>query len=158
MVSLNDVYFSLQEEGYYNKYFDLYIPDKPDKDEVDLLHQRLTNIGKEHLLTPNSVFLFGRSNRDVPFGTEFNILFSKERPLVGTEVNATLKYANAHPNFEYTVIPKGHTSVVCLIEFHDGIPEELNSINIYRQNKWDKNKTFYLTQKPIYERMRELMS
>ncbi len=146
----------LIQEGLYDKYPDLYIADKPDDKEIEILKRRLKKIGKDHLLTPNSVFVFGRSSMDIPFGSEFNILFSYENLDDCIEVNAILRYANEHPNYESTVVPKGYTGVICLIEFKDKIPEQINLLSVHRQEKWDKSKVVYLSQRPIYDRLKEV--
>ncbi len=157
-MAINPEFFTtLLQEGYYDKYPDLFIADRPSEKEIELLKIRLKKIGKEYLLSPNSVFVFGKSLMDIPFESEFNVLFTHEEPYKSIEVKATLKYANEHPNYESTVVPKGYTGVVCLIEFKDKIPKEINELSIYRQQKWDKTKAIYLSQKPILKRIMELM-
>ncbi len=151
-----EAFATIREEGLYNKYPHLYIADKPNKKEIEILKRRLKKIGKDHLLTPNSVFVFGRSSIDIPFGSEFNVLFSNENLNDCKEVNAVLKYANEHPNYESIVVPKGHTGVICLIEFKDEIPKKINKLSVHQQQKWDKNKAIHLSQKPIYDRLKEL--
>lgn len=156
MVKLNEIYVSLQNEGLYDKYFDLYVSDKPGDKEIELLERRLKKNGKEDLLTPNSVFVFGKSNIDIPFNSKFDVMFLSSDPEKFMQVNATLKYANAHPSYESEVVPKGHTGVVCLIEFDKNIPKEIFELTVYKQQEWDKSKTLYLTQKKVLDRILEL--
>lgn len=151
-----EVFTTLLQEGLYNKYPDLFIADRPSEKEIELLKIRLKKIGKEYLLTPNSIFVFGKSSMDIPFESEFDVLFTHEAPNKSIEVNATLKYANEHPNYESTVVPKGYTGVICLIEFKDKIPKEISELSIYRQQKWDKTRAIHLSQKLILKRIMEL--
>jgi hypothetical protein len=151
-----EVFASLLQEGFYDKHPDLYIADRPGGNDIELLKKRLKKLGKDSLLTPNSIFVFGKSRMDIPVESEFNVLFTHEAPSKSIEVTATLKYANEHPNYESTVVPKGYTGVICLIEFKDKIPKEINELSIYRQQKWDKTKAIYLSQKPILDRILEL--
>ena len=153
----NEVFAILRQEGLYDKYPHLYIADRPDEKEIEILKRRLKKIGKDHLLTSNSVFVFGRSSMDIPFGSEFDVLFTHEDPRKSVEVNATLRYANEHQNYESIVVPKGYTGVICLIEFKDKIPKEINDLSIYRQQKWDRTKAIYLSQRPVLDRILELM-
>lgn len=156
MSNNTEAFTVLIQEGLYDKYPDLYIADKPSEKEIEILKRRLKKTGKDHLLTPNVVFVFGKSSMDIPFGSEFNVLFSCENPDDCVEVSAILRYANEHPNYESTVVPKGYTGVICLIEFEGEIPEKINALNVYRQQKWDKSKAVYLSQKSIYNRLKEL--
>ena len=146
----------LGRDGLLDRYPHLYIADRPKEKEVEILKQRLKKAGTSDLVTPNSVFVFGKSSMDIQFGSEFNVLFSDEEFENFLEVNATLKYANEHPNYESTVVPKGYTGVICLIEFEGAVPEMIDALSIHLQQKWDKSKAVYLSQKPIHTRLMEL--
>jgi hypothetical protein len=153
----DNIFTTLLKEGLYDKYPDIYISDNPTEEQIELIKKRLSKIGKLSLETPNSVYVFGRSMMDIPFGTKFNVLFSGNNPSNNFTVRAILKYANAHPNYESSVIPKGHTGVICLIEFDTIIPEAINVLSKYGQ-QWHKNITYHLSQQPILDRILELIN
>lgn len=152
-----DIVRQLQDEGYYKKYYDIFMIDKPNEKEVLFLKQRLRFFNKKLILSDNSLIVFGRSVIDIPVGASFDILFSKTNPHEFLEVRANLIYVNIHPNHETNIMLAGYTGVICIIEFENDIPDILQMLKPYMGNiNKEKRESFYLSQRPLLNRILEI--
>lgn len=149
---------ALREEGFYNNYNDLFIPDRVEKEQVEKFEKNLQRLGLGHLFNKESVLVFGKSNKDIKIGESFNVLFSHNSIENYIKVKAILKYVNLSPGRKIDYLPRGYTGI-CLLEFIGGVPELIDKLKFYKEKR-DKHKhdTLYLTQEPVINRILELLN
>jgi len=121
------------------------IPDIIMEEDLDSL-----DLNKE--IFENSVYLgTGRHHIDIPIGTAYNVIFSREDPLNYIETNAILKYVNVNPTVETDFLPAGYSGL-CLMHFPSGKPELLDKLGPFNNVKdRDKHDVLYLTNQEVMD-------
>lgn len=154
----DSIFAEIIREGYYQKYPDLLLIDIPNYQEKEHMDWRLSKLGLTNLMSECSVFINAKGLVDIPLNTEFNILFSVNALESYLEIKAKLIYVNVNRQREIDYLPSGYTGT-CLFNFDDVIPPILSKLAIYGEKR-DLNKTemFYLTQRPLLDRILELIN
>ena len=159
MKTVDNIFIALTQEYIYSIYDDLFIPDIPSQEQIDLVKRILRKNHKEYLLNNKSILAFCKASKDVFVGAKFDVLFASRSPESYSVVNATLKYINIQINSsrEVDVLPRGYSGI-CLIDFEKHKPELLTVLKVYGEQRDNgKHDVLYLSQKPVLERILELM-
>lgn len=149
-----EIFEKTLSEGYYQKYPHLLLVDIPQRDKEEQYMWRLQKLGLSSLISENSILINASGYLDIPLNTSFNMLFPTDDIERYFEVNATMVYVNVNWQREIDYLPKGYTGT-CLFSFEPKIPPILKKLGVYLDKSQD-SQMFYLTQKPIIDRLLEL--
>ena len=149
---------TLRTEGFYDSYNDLFISDRVEKEEVEIFKKNLQRLGLGNLFNSQTILVFGKSLKDLHLGDVFEVFFPHEEVEKNIKLEAILKYVNLSKGRKIDYLPKGCTGI-CLIEFKGEIPKIIDRLKFYNE-KFDelRHYNFYLTQKPILDRILELQN
>lgn len=149
---------TLREEGFYDNYSDLFIPDRVDKEQAEKFKQNLQRLGLGHLFNEETVLVFGKGNKDIKLEESFDVLFGHHSVENNIRTKAILKYVNLSLGRKIDYLPRGYTGI-CLLEFKGGVPKLINKLKFFKENvNAERHDTLYLTQEPILNRILELQS
>lgn len=151
------VFDALLNEGFYEKYNDLFISDRLGWEQTKSFEQNLQRLGLGKLINPKTVLVLGKGCKDIQLNETFDVLFPHKEVEANIEVKATLRYVNLSPGRKIDYLPKGYTGI-CLLDFKDGIPDLIDRLKVYGDKQpIHKHRTLYLSQRPILDRILELM-
>jgi hypothetical protein len=152
----SEIFQRLSDEGLFKNYYHLPLIDVPDEELIIKLKRRIFHAKKESIINSNSLFVFTKSNRDIPLGAQFDVLFSLHTPEEFVDVTAQLKYVDLSVGKESSYLPRGY-SAACLLEF-DSVPALLNKLPVYNEPiDVNKHDMLYLSQKHILTEILRLM-
>lgn len=153
----NHFFDIIRKEGLYERYNDLFIPDLVGEGQTKVFEKNLQRLGLGDLVNQKSVLVFGKGCKDIKVNESFDVLFSHQNLADSVEVKATLKYVNVNPSYKIDYLPEGYSGI-CLIEFKNGVPDLMSQLKAYGEKvNQEVSTTLYLSEKPILNRLKELM-
>lgn len=85
------------------------------------------------------IFFVGAAYADLPFGTQFDVVFPKNRPQDGVYCDCKIIAATQQWAKPFSEVPRGW-STVCVIHFAKGIPQLIQQLPVV--DGWYQNKNW----------------
>lgn len=153
----SNIFDTLRDEFFYEKYDHLLLSDRPNQSQLNSIKRGLKVLNKNFLLSENTFFTFARSEKDIPVESTFNILFSANNPGDFCDTNAKLKFISINRAKISNTLYKGYSGI-CLFEFEGRKPEMLERLEVFGKKSSSKYEMLFLSQRPVLNRVLELLN